>query len=161
MGANLRKIMLILRLKWDEFFGMSSDVVELFFFDKYDVLAFKRTIKRVFSIISTPHLISNMLVRWILDFGHIWNFHEGFPKQPVMLRGRSIRFQTAQYSYFTVSNHSWPPISTLHSFGHRILLHKLAEKLILWVFSMASSSSGWVLMSSKIFALKNIDLQQL
>jgi len=53
----------ILTLKWDEFFGMSSDVVELFFFDKYDVLAFKRTIKRAFSIIYTPRLISNMLVR--------------------------------------------------------------------------------------------------
>ena len=32
---------------------MSSDDVEVFLFDKYDVSAFKRTIKRVFSTIST------------------------------------------------------------------------------------------------------------
>ena len=47
---------------------MSSDHVEHFSFGKYDVSAFKRTIKRVFSTISTPHLISDMPIRSILDF---------------------------------------------------------------------------------------------
>ena len=32
-----------------------------------------------------------------------------------MLRGRSIRLQKAQYSYFTDSNRSWPPILIVHS----------------------------------------------
>ena len=82
---------------------MSSDDVELFAFDKYDVSASKRTIVRVFSTISTPHLIPNMSTMQILDFFHILIFHEGSPKQPEMLGGRSIRFQAAQYSYFTNS----------------------------------------------------------
>ena len=47
---------------------MSSDDVELFVFDKYDVSASKRTIVRVFSTISTPHLIENMSTIRILDF---------------------------------------------------------------------------------------------
>ena len=37
----------------EEFFGMSSDDAELFLFDKYNVSAFKHTIKLVFSTIST------------------------------------------------------------------------------------------------------------
>ena len=77
---------------------MSSDDVELFAFDKYDVSAFKRTIVRVFSTISTPHLIPNMSTMTILDFLHISIFREGSPKQPEMLGGRSIRFQATQYS---------------------------------------------------------------
>ena len=47
---------------------MSSDDVELFAIDKYDVSAFKRTIVRVFPTISTPHLIPNMSTMRILDF---------------------------------------------------------------------------------------------
>ena len=47
---------------------MSSDDVELFSFDKYDVSAFKRTIKRVFSTISTSQFIPDMSIRWILGF---------------------------------------------------------------------------------------------
>ena len=50
---------------------MSSDGVELFAFDKYDVSASKRTIVRVFPSISNPHLIPNMSTMGILDFGHI------------------------------------------------------------------------------------------
>ena len=42
---------------------MSSDHVELFAFDKYDVSAFECTIKRVFSTISTTHIIPNMQIR--------------------------------------------------------------------------------------------------
>ena len=47
---------------------MSSDDVELFSFDKYDVSASKRTIVRVFQTISTPPLIPNMSTMRILDF---------------------------------------------------------------------------------------------
>ena len=47
---------------------MSSDDVELFAFDKYDVSASKRTVVRVFPIIYTPHLIPNMSTMRILDF---------------------------------------------------------------------------------------------
>ena len=47
---------------------MSSDGVELFAFDKYDVSASKRTIVCVFPSISTPHLIPNMSTMRILDF---------------------------------------------------------------------------------------------
>ena len=47
---------------------MSSDDVELFAFDKYDVSASKRTIIRVFLTISTTHLIENMSTMRILDF---------------------------------------------------------------------------------------------
>ena len=47
---------------------MSSDDVELFSFDKYDVSVSKRTIVRVFLTISTPHLIPNMSTMRILDF---------------------------------------------------------------------------------------------
>ena len=47
---------------------MSSDDVELFAFDKYDVSASKRTIVRVFPTISTPPLIPNMSTMRILDF---------------------------------------------------------------------------------------------
>ena len=42
---------------------MSSDRVELFAFNKYDVSTFKRTIKRVFSTISTPRLGPDMPIR--------------------------------------------------------------------------------------------------
>ena len=72
---------------------------------------------------------------------------------------RSIGFQIAQYSYFTDSKRSWPPISTQHSYKSHTSLHKLPEKHILWVFSIAHSSSGWVLILSKNFRLKNMDLQ--
>ena len=47
---------------------MSSDDVELFAFDKYDVSASKRTTVRVFLTISTAHLIENMSTMRILDF---------------------------------------------------------------------------------------------
>ena len=47
---------------------MSSDDVELFAVDKYDVSASKRTIVRVFPTISTPHLIPNTSTMRILDF---------------------------------------------------------------------------------------------
>ena len=39
---------------------MSSDDVEVFLFVKYDVSAFKRTIKRVFSTISTSQFIPDI-----------------------------------------------------------------------------------------------------
>ena len=58
----------ILKLNKEEFFGMSSDDVELFLFGTYGVSAFKCTIKRVFSTISTSQLIPNMSIMWILDF---------------------------------------------------------------------------------------------
>ena len=85
---------------------MSSYDGELFLFDKYDVSAFKRTIKRVFSTISTSQFIPDMLIRWILGFSCISKFLEGASKQPEMLGGRSIRIQEAQYSYFTDSKRS-------------------------------------------------------
>ena len=47
---------------------MSSDDVELFAFDKYDVSASKRIIVRGFPTISAPHLIPNMFTMRILDF---------------------------------------------------------------------------------------------
>ena len=59
---------------------MSSDHVELFSFGKYDVSAFKRNIKRVFSTISTPHLIEIVSTMRMLDFWHISIFREGAPK---------------------------------------------------------------------------------
>jgi hypothetical protein len=58
----------IFTLDQEEFFGMSSDDVKLFAFDKHDVSASKRTILRVFPTISTPHLIPNMSAMRILDF---------------------------------------------------------------------------------------------
>ena len=85
---------------------MTSDHVELFVFDKYDVSAFKRTIKRVFSTISTSQFIPDMSIRWILGFSCISKFREGASKQPEMLGRRSIRIQEAQYSYFTDSKRS-------------------------------------------------------
>ena len=85
---------------------MSSDDAELFLFDKYDVSAFKRTIKLVLSTISNPRFIPNMSAMRILDFWHISIFREGGPKEQGMLGGRSIRFQAAQYSYFTDSKRS-------------------------------------------------------
>ena len=68
MSINSVKITTIFTLNKDEFFGMSSDDAEFFLFDKYDVSAFKRTIKRVFSTISTSQLIPDMSIMWILDF---------------------------------------------------------------------------------------------
>ena len=56
---------------------MSSDDNELVFFDKYDVSAFKRTIVRVFSTISTPHLILNMSKIQNSHCRHIWNEMRG------------------------------------------------------------------------------------
>ena len=47
---------------------MSSDDVELFAVDKYDVSAPKRTIVRVFPTISTAPLIPNISTMRILDF---------------------------------------------------------------------------------------------
>ena len=138
---------------------MSSDDVELFAFDKYDVSASKRTIVRVFPTIYTPHLIPNMSTMRILDFWHISIFREGAPNKPGVIGRRSIGFQIAQYSYFTDSKRSWPPISTQYSYESHTSLHKLPEKHILWVFSIAHSSSGWVLILSKNFRLKNMDLQ--
>ena len=138
---------------------MSSDNVQLFAFDKYDVWASNRTIARIFLTISTPHLIPNMSTMQILDFLHISIFREGSPKQPEMLGGRSIRFQAAQCLYFTNSKRSISPISTQHSYESHTSLHKLPEKHILWVFSKAHSSSGWVFILSKNFRLKNMDLQ--
>ena len=85
---------------------MSSDDAEIFLFDKYDVSALKRTIKRVFSTISTSQFIPDMLIRWILGFSCISKFLEGASKQPEMLGGRSIRIQETQYSYFTDSKRS-------------------------------------------------------
>ena len=85
---------------------MSSDDAELFLFDKYDVSAFKRTITRVFSTISTSQFIPDMSIRLILGFSCISKFREGVSKQPEMLGGRSIRIQAAQYSYFTDSKRS-------------------------------------------------------
>ena len=58
----------IFTLNQEEFFGMSSDDVELCAFDKYDVSASKRTIVCVFPTISDPHLIPNMSTMRILDF---------------------------------------------------------------------------------------------
>ena len=84
---------------------MSSDDTELFLFDKYDVSAFKRSIKRVFSTISTSQFIPDISIRWILAFSCIPKF-QGASKQPEMLGGRSIRIQEAQYSYFTDSKRS-------------------------------------------------------
>ena len=84
----------------------SSNDAELFQFDKYDVSAFKRTITRVFSTISTSQFIPNMSIRWILGFSCLSKFREGARKQPEMLGGRSIRIQEAQYSYFTDSKRS-------------------------------------------------------
>ena len=68
MSINFTEIIDIFTLNQEEFFGMSSDDVELFSFDKYDVSASKRTIVRVFPTISTPHLIPNMSTMRILDF---------------------------------------------------------------------------------------------
>ena len=85
---------------------MSSDDVELFAFDKYDVSAFKRTIKRVFSTISTSQFIPNMFTMRILHFLHISIFREGAPNKPGVIGRRSIEFQIAQYSYFTDSKRS-------------------------------------------------------
>ena len=85
---------------------MSSDYVELFAFDKYDVSAFKRTIKRVFSTISTSQFIPDMSIRWISGFSCISKFREGASKQPEMLGGLSIWIQKAQYSYLTDSKRS-------------------------------------------------------
>ena len=76
-----------------------------------------------------------------------------------MLGGRSIRIQAAQYSYFTDSKRSWPPIPTQHIYKSHTSPHQVPEKHILWVFSMAHSSSGWVLILSKFFWLKNMDRQ--
>ena len=96
----------------------------------------------------------NMSIRWILDFSCISKFREGASKQPEMLGGRSIRIQEAQYSYLTNSKRSWPPISTQHSYKSHTSPHKVPEKHILWVFSMAHSSSGWVLILSNFFGWK-------
>ena len=96
MPINSVKITTIFTLNKDEFFGMSSDDAELFLFDKYDVSAFKRTIKRVFSTISTSQFIPDMSIWWILDFSCISKFHEGASKEPEMLGGPSIRIQAAQ-----------------------------------------------------------------
>ena len=82
---------------------MSSDDVELFSFDKYDASASERTIVRVFSTISTSHLISNMSTMQILDFWYISMFQEGAPNKPGVIGRRSIGFQITQYSYFTDS----------------------------------------------------------
>ena len=79
---------------------------EIFMVEKYDVSAFKRTIKRVFSTISTSQFIPDMSIRWILGFSCISKFLEGASKQPEMLGGRSIRIQEAQYSYLTNSKRS-------------------------------------------------------
>ena len=85
---------------------MSSGDAEPFLSDKYDVSAFKRTIKCVFSTIYTSQFIPDMSIRWILGFSCISKFREVAPKQPEMLGGRSIRIQAAQYSYFTDSKRS-------------------------------------------------------
>ena len=53
---------------------MSSDDVELFAFDKYDVSASKRIILRVLSTISTPDLILNISTMRTLDFLHIFQY---------------------------------------------------------------------------------------
>ena len=95
----------------------------------------------------------------ILDFWHFWMFRERAQNKPGVIGRRSIGFQIAQYSYFTDSKRSWPPISTQHSYESHTSLHELPEKHILWVFSKAHSSSGWVLILSKNFWLKNMDLQ--
>ena len=85
---------------------MSSDDVELFAVDKYDVSASKRTIVRVFPTISTAPLIPNISTMRILDFLHISIFREGAPNKPGVIGRRSIGFQIAQYSYFTDSKRS-------------------------------------------------------
>ena len=149
----------IFTLDQEEFFGMSSDDVELFAFDKYDVSASKRTIVRVFPTISTPHLIANMSKLRIWDFWHISIFREGASNKPGVIWRRSIGFQIAQYSYFTDSKRSWPPIPTQHIYKSHTSPHQVPEKHILWVFSIAHSSSGWVLILSKILWLKNMGLQ--
>ena len=94
-----------------------------------------------------------------MDFWHNSIFREGAPKRPEMLEGCSIRFQAAQYSYFTDSERSWPPASTQYSYEFHTSLHKMPKKHVSWEFSMAHSSSGWVLILSKIFWWKNMDLQ--
>ena len=94
-----------------------------------------------------------------MDFWHFAIFREGAPKRPKMLEGCSIRFQAAQYSYFTDSERSWPPATTQYSYEFHTSLHKIPKKHVLWEFSMAHSSSGWVLILSKIFWWKNMDLQ--
>ena len=76
-----------------------------------------------------------------------------------MLGGRSIRIQAAQYSYFTDSKRSWPPIPTQHIYKSHTSPHRVPEKHILCVFSMTHSSSGWVLILSNFFWLKNMDRQ--
>ena len=63
MLINSVKITTISTLNKDEFFGMSSDDTELFLSDNYDVSAFKRTIKRLFSTISTSQFIPDMSIR--------------------------------------------------------------------------------------------------
>ena len=85
---------------------MSSDDIELFPFDKYDVSAYKRIIVRVFPTISTPHPIPNMSTMRILDFRHISIFRKCAPNKPGVIGRRSIGFQIAQYSYFTDSKRS-------------------------------------------------------
>ena len=54
---------------------MSSDDVAFFTVDKYDISAFKRTVKHEFSTICTPSLDPRMSGRQILDFSHIPSFH--------------------------------------------------------------------------------------
>ena len=63
---------------------MSSDDVELFAFDKYDVSASKRTIVRVFPTISTPHLIPNMSTMRM--FGFLTDFNIS-PRNSKQTRG--------------------------------------------------------------------------
>ena len=93
---------------------------------------------------------------WIFE---IFQYFVNAPNKPGVTGRRSIGFQIVQYSYFTDSKRSWPPISTQHSYEPHTSLHKLPEKHILWVFLIAHSTSGWVLILSKIFRLKNMDLQ--
>ena len=51
-----KEFMHIFTVNCEEFFGMSSDDVKFFTINKYDVSAFKRTVKHEFLTVSTPSL---------------------------------------------------------------------------------------------------------
>ena len=74
---------------------MSSDDVEFFTIDKYDVSAFKRTIKNEFQTISTRRLDPKMSRKQIWDFRHLSSFHVRLLYRTEALKIRTIRFQGA------------------------------------------------------------------
>ena len=71
---------------------MSSDDVEFCTINKYDVSAFKRTIKNEFWTSSTHRLDCKMSRKQIWDFLHISTFPARVLYRPEVLKGRTIRF---------------------------------------------------------------------